>query len=95
MGWKSFIGGVVVGVAGAYWGSETVQERINESWQKSEELINNSAAIDNECYNRIAKWYHNGELGAVLNLIQQQQQARVTGMNPQHSNSFTPPYSQR
>ena len=83
MGWKSFLGGVAVGVIGAYYGSETVQERVTDSWQKSEQLINNNEAIDNECYNRIAKWYHNGELGAVVTIIQQQQQARAAGLNMQ------------
>lgn len=83
MGWKSFLAGVGLGAIGTYWGSESVQERVTDAWQKSEQMLRNEEAINNEVYRRVAQWYHNGELGTVINLIQQQNQARKMGINPQ------------
>lgn len=83
MGWKSFLAGTVVGAIGTYWGSEKVNESVTDALQKSEQLLHNQEAINNACYQQIAKWYHNGELGTVINVIQQQNAARQMGINPQ------------
>lgn len=88
MGWKSFLAGIGVGVIGTYYGSESVHERVTDAWQKSEQMVRNEEAINNECYRRVAQWYHNGELATVINLIQQQNQARKMGINPQANTQY-------
>lgn len=81
----SFIAGLVVGSAATYWGSEKVHDNITNSLAKTEQLMKNEAELNHLCYQQIQKWYFDGSLGTVVNIIQQQKAARDAGLNFQAS----------
>lgn len=85
MTFGSFIAGAITGSILTYWGSEKVHDNITDSLEKSKQLIQNEQEINHLCYQQIQQWFHEGSLGAVLNIMQQQQAARNANLNFQAS----------
>ena len=79
----SFLTGGLVGALVTYWGSERVHNNITDSLEKTERLLRNEQEINNRCYQQIQQWYHEGSLGAVINIMQQQAEARNANLNIQ------------
>ncbi len=79
----SFILGFATGASFMYWGSDKVHDNVSESLAKTQQILKNEAEINNLCYRQIQQWYHEGSLGTVVNIMQQQQAARNADLNMQ------------
>ena len=79
----SFLVGFGMGAGFMYWGSDKVHDNVSETLTKTQQILKNEAEINNICYKQIQQWYHEGSLGAVINIMQQQQAARNADLNLQ------------
>lgn len=86
----SFIIGALTGSFITYWGSEKVHDNVTDSLEKSKQLLENEQAINDLCYRQVQQWYHEGSLGTVVNILQQQQDARNAGLNFQANSKVYP-----